>query len=121
VLRIGIDLGGTKTEGVLLERDGGPRTRRRIPTRAAAGYLAFFGEGLARLIHVLDPDAIVLGGGLSKADVLYERGPAAIERNLFDTHLRTPILRPLLGDSAGVFGAAWLAPDVSSEATPPVS
>ncbi len=86
--------------------------------RAVARYLAFFGEGLARLIHILDPDAIVLGGGLANADILYERGPAAIERVLFHDRLGTPILRPGLGDSAGVFGAAWLPPSARPESGP---
>lgn len=77
-------------------------------TKALERYLAFYGEALARLIHILDPDAIVLGGGMSNSPYLYERGPEAIESVLFNDRLRTPILRNQLGDSAGVFGAAWL-------------
>lgn len=77
-------------------------------SRALARYLSFFGEGLARIIHVVDPDVIVLGGGLANMDVLYTEGPRAIERVLFSDRLVTPIRRNALGDSAGVFGAAWL-------------
>ena len=76
--------------------------------RAVERYLAFFGEGLARVIHVVDPDVIVLGGGLANMDVLYAEGPAAIERVLFSDSLQTPVRKNALGDSAGVFGAAWL-------------
>ncbi len=76
--------------------------------RATLRYLAFFGEGMARVIHVVDPDVIVLGGGLANMDVLYAEGPAAIERVLFSDSLQAPISRNALGDSAGVFGAAWL-------------
>jgi fructokinase len=71
-------------------------------------YLAFYGEAIARLIHVLDPDAIVLGGGMSNNPYLYDRGPEATRKVLFNDRLRTPVLRNELGDSAGVFGAAWL-------------
>lgn len=73
-------------------------------------YLTHFGEGIARIIHVLDPDAIVLGGGVSNLDVLYDEGLRRVERVLFHDELRTPILRAELGDSAGVFGAALAAP-----------
>ena len=76
--------------------------------RALDRYLAFFGEAIARLIHILDPEAIVLGGGMSNNPYLYTRGPEVIERVLFNDRLLTPVLRNELGDSAGVFGAAWL-------------
>ena len=82
--------------------------REATAVRALDRYLRFFGEGVARIIHILDPDAIVLGGGMSKTPALYDRGRDAVERVLFDARLRTPILRHELGDSAGVFGAAWL-------------
>jgi len=113
----------TRLSGPAFEKDHARRADRWRPAaevfaRATAGepaavravdrYLAFFGEGLARVIHLIDPDAIVLGGGMSNASVLYERGPAAVERVLFNDRLRTPILRNQLGDSAGMFGAAWL-------------
>ncbi|PSR15423.1 MAG: sugar kinase [Bacteroidetes bacterium] len=70
--------------------------------------LHFFGRGLANLIDTLDPTAIVIGGGLSKIDLLYTEGVDRISQYVFNTRLDTPILRPLLGDSAGVFGAAML-------------
>ena len=68
-----------------------------------------FGEAIAAVINSLDPDAIVIGGGVGNVDLLYsEETRQAIERFLFNPKLATRILRPKLGDSAGVFGAAML-------------
>ncbi|MEI8385970.1 MAG: ROK family protein [Verrucomicrobiota bacterium] len=68
-----------------------------------------FGEAIAAVINILDPDAIVIGGGVGNIDLLYsEETRLAIERFLFNPTLATRILRPQLGDSAGVFGAAML-------------
>ena len=69
-----------------------------------------FGQAIAAVINILDPDAIVIGGGVGNIPLLYEK-PAreAIRRHLFNPELKTKILRPLLGDSAGVFGAALLS------------
>jgi fructokinase len=65
-----------------------------------------FGRSVANLIAVLDPDLIVLGGGLSNIDELYGRGVAEVARCVFSDSLETPIVRNALGDSAGVIGAA---------------
>ncbi len=67
-----------------------------------------FGRALAIVVNVLDPDVIVLGGGVSNLDVLYDAGRAALARNVFNDELRTPLVKNALGDSAGVFGAALL-------------
>ena len=68
-------------------------------------------RGLAVLVNVLDPDAIVLGGGLSKLDRLYTGGLARRLRDYgFGGGVETPILRNVHGDSSGVRGAAWLWP-----------
>ena len=68
-------------------------------------------RGLSTIVNVLDPDAIVLGGGLSKLDRLYEGGLAARLRDYgFGGGVETPILRNVHGDSSGVRGAAWLWP-----------
>jgi fructokinase len=70
---------------------------------------ARFGESIAAVINILDPDAIVIGGGVGNLDELYEPATReAIRRHLFNPELRTELLRPALGDSAGVFGAAML-------------
>ena len=70
---------------------------------------AKFGEAIAAVINILDPDAIVIGGGVGNIDRLYlPETRTAIRRHLFNPELRTELLRPTLGDSAGVFGAALL-------------
>ena len=71
-------------------------------------FLENFGYGLANVIDILDPDAIVLGGGLSNIDFLYSEGKNSIYEKVFSDLVETPILRNELGDSAGVFGAALL-------------
>lgn len=71
-------------------------------------FLEEFGRCMALVINTLDPDAIVIGGGLSKIDRLYTEGVARIKKYAFTKELRTPVLKNQLGDSAGVFGAAWI-------------
>ena len=91
-----------------------------IAARAASGEVAAcatlerlrdkFGEAIAAVINILDPDAIVIGGGVGNVAALYDgETRQAVLRHLFNPQLRTEFLRPLLGDSAGVFGAALLA------------
>jgi fructokinase len=67
-----------------------------------------FGRAVATVIDVLDPDAVVLGGGVSNLDVFYTRGRDAVARWVFNDELRTAIVKNELGDSAGVLGAALL-------------
>ncbi|MEJ5169680.1 MAG: ROK family protein [Fimbriimonadales bacterium] len=67
-----------------------------------------FGRALAVVIDILDPHAIVLGGGVGNIPDLYTKGREAILPWLFNPRLDAPLLRPLLGDSAGVLGAALL-------------
>ncbi len=67
-----------------------------------------FGRAVATVIDVLDPDAIVLGGGVSNLELLYDEGRAAVARWVFNDELRTAIVKNSLGDSAGVIGAALL-------------
>lgn len=71
-------------------------------------FLENFGFGLANVIDILDPDAIVLGGGLSNIDFLYTKGKDSVYQKVFSDSVDTPILKNKLGDSAGVFGAALL-------------
>jgi fructokinase len=68
-----------------------------------------FGRGLANVIAILDPSAIVLGGGVSNLALLYDEGAARVGRYVFNDELTTPILEHALGDSAGVLGAALIA------------
>lgn len=67
-------------------------------------------RGLASVVHVLDPDIIVLGGGLSRLECLYRNVPPLLERYSFGGGVNTPIAPAMHGDSSGVRGAAWLWP-----------
>lgn len=80
------------------------------PHAAAAldELLEAFGRGLANVVDILDPSVIVLGGGVSNLDLLYEEGADRVRKYLLNDELLTPIVRHELGDSAGVIGAALL-------------
>ena len=67
-------------------------------------------RSLASIINVLDPDAIVLGGGLSNLTCLYPALPALLASYTFSADAGTPVVRAMHGDSSGVRGAAWLWP-----------
>lgn len=100
------------------ERGGQAVPMDAVVKRARAGegiagavfeeFLEHFGRALANVISIIDPDVVVLGGGLSNITELYDRGRAAVARYVFNDELRTPIVRHQLGDSAGVIGAALL-------------
>lgn len=100
-------------------------TPPEIAARAEAGdapaqatlarHVIRLARALATVVNLLDPDAIVLGGGLSNLPHLYRDLPGAMRPHVFSDVFETPILRNRLGDSAGVIGAAWLWP---AEATP---
>jgi fructokinase len=71
--------------------------------------LEYYGRGISTIINVIDPDVIVIGGGVGNIDLLYTEGYERIKKYIFNNKkLETPIVKPLLGDSAGVFGAALL-------------
>jgi fructokinase len=71
--------------------------------------LDFYGKGIASLINVIDPDLIIIGGGVGNVDLLYDEGYQRIKKYIFNKGVvSTPIVKPVLGDSAGVFGAALL-------------
>lgn len=80
-------------------------------TRAVAAldrYIDRLARSLAGIIDVIDPDIIVLGGGMSNVSQLYDGVPAVWERYIFSDVCHTPIAPPRHGDSSGVRGAAWL-------------
>jgi len=124
----------TVISGPALERHYRERTGRavRLPEivrRAASGerpaqetlrrLRSKFGEAIAAVINILDPDAVVIGGGVGNIDLLYDDATRhAVLKHVFNTSVRTEFLRPLLGDSAGVFGAAMLSASSRSEAKP---
>ena len=101
------------------EADGpGARDASALPARAAAGdararaaldrHADRLARALAGVVNLLDPDAIVLGGGLSNMAHLYEDLPRLIPRHVFSDAFSTPVLRAMHGDSSGVLGAARL-------------
>ncbi|HAI0065059.1 TPA: ROK family protein [Escherichia coli] len=170
-MRIGIDLGGTKTEVIALGDAGEQLYRHRLPTprddyrqtietiatlvdmaEQATGQRGTVGMGipgsispytgvvknanstwlngqpfdkdlsarlqrevrlaksLAHVVNILDPDVIVLGGGMSNVDRLYQTVPQLIKQFVFGGECETPVRKAKHGDSSGVRGAAWLWP-----------
>jgi fructokinase len=87
-------------------------TRADAGEAAAGAALGIYEDRLARalasIINVLDPDVIVLGGGLSNIDRLYRNVPSLWEPYVFSDRADTPLVRALHGDASGVRGAAWL-------------
>ena len=71
-------------------------------------FLDNFGLSLANVIDILDPDMIILGGGVSNIDFLYDEGKNLVYEKVFSDIIDTPIVKNKLGDSAGVFGACLL-------------
>jgi fructokinase len=71
-------------------------------------YADRLARGLAAVINLIDPDAIVLGGGLSGIAMLYQQVPVLWPRHIFSDHVVTRLLPPVHGDSSGVRGAASL-------------
>ncbi len=74
---------------------------------------SLFGKAISVIINILDPDVIVIGGGVGNIDLIYTEGREHVKKYIFNTRsgppdLDTPIVKPKLGDSAGVFGAAYL-------------
>lgn len=79
-----------------------------IATRAADRYFEHLARGLAHVINILDPDAIVLGGGMSNIEEIYAEVPQRWQRYIFSDSVNTLLLKAKHGDSSGVRGAAWL-------------
>jgi len=68
----------------------------------------YFGKAVSVVINLLDPDVIVVGGGVGNIDALYNNGRESLKKFIFNNRADVPIVKPSLGDSAGVFGAAAL-------------
>jgi fructokinase len=80
---------------------------------ALARYVDRLARALASVINLLDPDAIVLGGGVSNVGALYSELPERLPRYVFSDRVTTPVLRALHGAASGVRGAAWLWPETT--------
>jgi len=93
---------------VALSRQGDGAARAALER-----YANRLARALAHAINVVDPDVVVLGGGMSNVDELYELVPPQLPAFVFGGEADTPILRSKHGDSSGVRGAAWLWPQSS--------
>ena len=114
--------------GRLYEVAGGPagadgktvvdkmRAGDKLANEAFDEYIRSFGKAICPLLHIVDPDAIVLGGGLSNVDEIYERLPEAVLPNIFNDEFKTPVVKNKWGDSGGVRGAAllWSLEDIQT-------
>ena len=109
-LRSGVDL--TPPEIVLASAAGDEKAGQCLDA-----YQERLARGLAGVINVLDPDIIVLGGGLSNLTQLYTGLPGLIGKYVFSDYIDTPIVPAVHGDSSGVRGAAWLWPAACEIAT----
>jgi fructokinase len=107
--------------GPALERDHGQGLRAPdivakvrqgdLSAKAALDrYISRLGRGLAVICNVLDPQVIVLGGGMSNVDELYDALPAVMASHMFTDEIAVRVLRNRHGDASGVRGAAWLWP-----------
>lgn len=113
-------ISGVALENYYAKISGKKLKLKEISARHAAGddkyaaetierLLEFYGKAISTLINVLDPSLIIIGGGVGNIDSLYTEGRERVEKYVFNRgKLKTPILKPVLGDSAGVFGAALL-------------
>ena len=111
-------LSGPALENYFRERAGFRLPLAEIADRAMSGdaiarqtidrLLTWFGRGIAGIINSIDPDIIVIGGGVGNINLLYTHGLQQAARWAFSPTLKTRVVRPALGDSAGVFGAALL-------------
>ena len=99
----GGDAGTNPAEIIKLAKQGDD-----VASASVERFLSHFGRAVASVINILDPHAIILGGGLSNLEVLYKQGRMAIEPHVFSDCFSTPVLRNHHGDSSGVLGAAYL-------------
>lgn len=81
-----------------------------IAEQTMANYEQRLAKALGQVVNMLDPDVIVLGGGMSNVDRLYQTVPALMRSWVFGGECGTPIRKAMHGDSSGVRGAAWLWP-----------
>ena len=107
----------TFLSGGALARQAGPQAEALAATGDAAAEAALqryedrLARALATVINVVDPEVIVLGGGLSKLERLYANVPPRLSAYVFSDVCTTPLRPPRHGDASGVRGAAWLWPD----------
>ena len=96
-----------KAAQIIAKMRSGDRLARLVWTR----YINRVARGLSIVVNTLDPDILVMGGGMSNVDELYADLPRELARYIFSTVFETPIRKAVHGDSSGVRGAAWLWKD----------
>lgn len=111
-------LSGSGFQAHFFQKTGQKLSAQQIVDLAQAGdssaqrhlehYCRWLAKGLASVINVVDPDVIVLGGGMSNIAYLYERVPQLWQQWVFSDSVETLLKAPKWGDSSGVRGAAWL-------------
>ena len=99
----GVDLQGAEIIKRLEQQDP-------VAELAMSRYEMRLAKSLAHVVNILDPDMIVLGGGMSNVERLYQTVPQLVKNWVFGGEFATPIRRAVYGDSSGVRGAAWLWP-----------
>ena len=82
--------------------------KSKTESKIFENFINDFGQAIGNIINSIDPDIIVLGGGISNNDFLYHKGIESVHKYIFSDHSNTVIVKNKLGDSAGVFGAAML-------------
>ncbi len=111
-------ISGSGLQRMFEHQFGAPKTMQEITSGFREGdsyckeifndFLKHFGIALSNVINILDPDIVILGGGLSHIEELYTLGINEVEKRIFSDSLKTPIVKNLLGDSSGVIGAALI-------------
>jgi len=129
LLTIEETLAGPALERYYARLSGHALSFREISSRASTGIdphadatlrhlIDNFSRAMAVVVDVFDPHAIILGGGVGHTEVLYaEETRKKIEEHIFNATFETPIFKPILGDSAGVFGAALLVVSAADRST----
>jgi fructokinase len=95
------------TQEIVSEFEAGDREA----TAAIERFEDRLARGLAQVINILDPDVIVIGGGVSRVEHIYQELPKKLPAYVFGGEASTPVLPAVFGDSSGVRGAAWLWPN----------
>ncbi|MBX2869415.1 MAG: ROK family protein [Acidiferrobacterales bacterium] len=111
-------ISGPALEAFFTSKSGQTKNLYEITSLAREGHphavetinrlVQYFGIGVSSIINMLDPDMILIGGGVGNIDALYSAGVEAVAQHIFSPTMQTTIAQPTLGDSAGVFGAALL-------------
>jgi fructokinase len=104
-----LEAGGQAVEAEQIVKRAG--SGERLAKSCLQNYEDRMARSLAHVINILDPDVIVLGGGMSNIDRLYTNVPDIWGQYVFSDRVDTRLLPPKFGDASGVRGAAWLWDD----------